>query len=565
MRIDAVTAAGFGPLTEQTLALAPGLTVITGGNESGKSSWHAAVYAALCGRRRSRGRPSAADQQFIEAHQPWSGGRWLVTAELTLDDGRQIELRQELSGLVDCRAVDVGLGRDVSAEIIHDGSPDASLWLGLSRSAFRATACVGQAELLDVIEAADGLQQALQRATATAGTASTAAAAIDDLETVRRAAVGRDTITAVRPLRKALDGLEAARARLEQARGAAGELGALAARRTAAQAEAAAAASALARAERALAVARAEPPEPAAVGRGFDAGVRTTRRLRIAAAAALIAAVLLVAGVLGAGVVRALSLVAGGLLAAALGAWAWRQRPAPARAPRAAHPANTAAEQLTSAVRAAEHRRYTADVEAARADTAYAVRAALVPQIAEAEEAVADAERELARVRELDETLELTIGFLARAQERVHREVVPDLTALLRYRLPQLTEGRYVQARIDPATLRVEVCGPDRDFRSAQLLSHGTAEQIYLLLRVALVELLTAGHDTCPLLLDDVTVHADPERTDRMLELLLELSAERQIVLFAQQDQVRAWASVRLSGSRDAHIELEPALVSRGG
>ena len=56
MRIVSVTAADFGPLRSSTLGLAPGLTVVVGGNESGKSSWHAALYAALCGRRRSRGR-----------------------------------------------------------------------------------------------------------------------------------------------------------------------------------------------------------------------------------------------------------------------------------------------------------------------------------------------------------------------------------------------------------------------------------------------------------------------------------------------------------------------------
>ena len=49
MRIEQVSVTGFGPLQDQTLALRPGLTVVVGGNESAKSSWHAATYAALCG------------------------------------------------------------------------------------------------------------------------------------------------------------------------------------------------------------------------------------------------------------------------------------------------------------------------------------------------------------------------------------------------------------------------------------------------------------------------------------------------------------------------------------
>ncbi len=88
---------------------------------------------------------------------------------------------------------------------------------------------------------------------------------------------------------------------------------------------------------------------------------------------------------------------------------------------------------------------------------------------------------------ELDETLGQAIGFLRRAQERVHRSVAPELTEVLRGWLPRLTDGRYVDARLDPATLAVSVAGAEANFAAHELLSHGTAEQIYLLLRVALV------------------------------------------------------------------------------
>jgi uncharacterized protein YhaN len=185
-----------------------------------------------------------------------------------------------------------------------------------------------------------------------------------------------------------------------------------------------------------------------------------------------------------------------------------------------------------------------------------------LPSAAEAEEGLEAARRELARVQELDDTLGLAIGFLTRAQERVHRAVAPELVCQLRTWLPRLTAGRYVDARLNPATLSVEVCGSGREFRRAELLSRGTAEQIYLLLRVALAARLTAGHDTCPLLLDDITVHADAPRTQQLLELLHELSAERQIVLFAQQAQVREWAERRLLRGRDGVVLLESVLTT---
>jgi predicted ATP-dependent endonuclease of OLD family len=70
MRIRKVTAHAFGPLVGETLEFADGMTVVVGDNESAKSSWHAAIYAALCGRRRGRGQPRKDEQRFIDLHKP---------------------------------------------------------------------------------------------------------------------------------------------------------------------------------------------------------------------------------------------------------------------------------------------------------------------------------------------------------------------------------------------------------------------------------------------------------------------------------------------------------------
>ena len=99
MRIESVTAHAFGPFLNETLELGPGMTIIYGPNESGKSSWHAALYAALCGMRRGRGRTMKADEAFEARHRPWNGDAWKVSAIVGLEDGRKkVELRHELDG-----------------------------------------------------------------------------------------------------------------------------------------------------------------------------------------------------------------------------------------------------------------------------------------------------------------------------------------------------------------------------------------------------------------------------------------------------------------------------------
>ena len=152
MRINKVTASAFGPLVDQELSLASGMTVIVGDNESAKSSWHAALYSALCGRRRGKGAPIKDDRRFSDLPRPWDADRWVVSANITLDDGRTVEMHQDLDGKVDCRARDMGMGAsDISNEIMFEGSPDASRWLGLDRRSFAATATVNQAELLKIL------------------------------------------------------------------------------------------------------------------------------------------------------------------------------------------------------------------------------------------------------------------------------------------------------------------------------------------------------------------------------------------------------------------------------
>jgi DNA repair exonuclease SbcCD ATPase subunit len=216
MRIKMVRAGAFGSLSGEELELADGMTVITGPNESGKSTWHAAIYAALCGMRRAKGAPHNADREFRARYQPWAGNDWSVGALVELDDGRTVELRHDLSGLVDCHATDTVLGSDLTGEVLFEGTPDASAWLGLNRRTFRSVACVRQAQILRVIEDAKALQDDLQRAAATAGGDQSAAKAIELIDAAHRDRVGFDRASSTGPLRRAKQRLAEAHAQQQR-------------------------------------------------------------------------------------------------------------------------------------------------------------------------------------------------------------------------------------------------------------------------------------------------------------------------------------------------------------
>ncbi len=85
MRFARVKAHDFGLLSEEELVLAPGMTVVHGPNEAGKSTWHAALYAGFCGIRRTRGQAARKDREFRERHKPWASARWRVTATVAVE------------------------------------------------------------------------------------------------------------------------------------------------------------------------------------------------------------------------------------------------------------------------------------------------------------------------------------------------------------------------------------------------------------------------------------------------------------------------------------------------
>ena len=599
MRFESVRAHPFGPFHDETLSLAPGLNVVYGPNEAGKSTWHAALYAGLCGMRRGKGAASTQDRRFRDRHRPWDArGEWAVSAVVALEDGRRVELRQDLANRVNCSASDADLaGRDYGSEIVYDGAPDGSRWLGLNRKSFLGAACVRQAQILGLLNDADVLQEDLQRAAATAGTDETAARALELLTTYRREQVGTAQAR-TKPLRTSEARLNTARLSLEAARRAHAEYlhrcrdverlekeARSDERRTAvlravlAEQEVSNAERRASRAEELSAQFLDGPPMPAAAGSAPRSAAPYLAAAGVAAGIGLALADFFAPGLV-AGVVSL------GYLA-----WWWltkrrQSAPAPetppgaeaegqrllleiqAEAIRLRREAATLAEHVDPAALAAvrgvspdqladaEREERTARDACLTARGQLDQLAADLPGVADAEDALAAATRELERVQRLDRTLARTIEFLERAEERVHRSVAPVLRATVLEWLPRVTGERYTDCKVDPESLQVDVRSGQGPWRTAGILSHGTAEQVYLLLRLALTRHLVAEGEVCPLILDDAVAACDADRKRALLETLHAVSAETQVILFTHEEDVRAWARQRISAPRDGLTDL---------
>ncbi|MFQ5913273.1 MAG: AAA family ATPase [Nitrospinota bacterium] len=83
-------------------------------------------------------------------------------------------------------------------------------------------------------------------------------------------------------------------------------------------------------------------------------------------------------------------------------------------------------------------------------------------------------------------------------------------------------------------------------------LSRGTADQLYLALRAACLELL-GGEEPLPLILDDPFVHYDDASRRRALTWLRRMAARTQVIFLAAREEYADWAE-RTAGEREARV-----------
>jgi uncharacterized protein YhaN len=95
-----------------------------------------------------------------------------------------------------------------------------------------------------------------------------------------------------------------------------------------------------------------------------------------------------------------------------------------------------------------------------------------------------------------------------------------------------MTESRYARviAPLDGGEIQVERADGSR--LSPQVLSRGTAEQLYLSMRLALVREYANHVDPLPVVFDDIFVNFDPDRSRTTFKAISELCATHQVLVF---------------------------------
>ena len=146
--------------------------------------------------------------------------------------------------------------------------------------------------------------------------------------------------------------------------------------------------------------------------------------------------------------------------------------------------------------------------------------------------------RRLAELERTNLAITYAQSALETAMQELQRRFAPDITRRAEYYLSRLTGGIYDRITIDDELNVLAARSSESTLRTAAWRSEGTGDQIYLALRLAVWEVLSPNS---PLILDDALVRFDQGRMEKAMELLKELSENRQILLFSCQDREKLW------------------------
>ncbi len=145
--------------------------------------------------------------------------------------------------------------------------------------------------------------------------------------------------------------------------------------------------------------------------------------------------------------------------------------------------------------------------------------------------------------------LTLALTELEEAENDLRATVVPRLAKLTKQYFSRLTDGKYNELELDnKIALSFE---SDYGMKSAEHLSAGTREGLYLCLRLALLRLIY-GDDATPILLDDAFAHMDGDRLSSLVKLLADDG--RQCFILACNG--RELAAIKKNGIECKEIKL---------
>lgn len=137
-------------------------------------------------------------------------------------------------------------------------------------------------------------------------------------------------------------------------------------------------------------------------------------------------------------------------------------------------------------------------------------------------------------------TYQLAIKWIQHALQLASADRFPKIVHQAEQFFATLTSGHYAQILLDDQG--IQVIDDDQQTFQVEELSLGTAEQLFIALRLGFVVVI-ADQLKLPILIDDGFVNFDQVRRQKMLAILQQLANRQQVIYFTADERALSWSA----------------------
>jgi len=146
-------------------------------------------------------------------------------------------------------------------------------------------------------------------------------------------------------------------------------------------------------------------------------------------------------------------------------------------------------------------------------------------------------------------TLMLLKSILMHADEVYRKEHQPDILKRVSTLMRIMTEGKYENVFISEG-FELQFLIEGNLYPISRAFSKGTLNQLFLAYRLAVIEMLSEGRESLPIVLDEAFINWDDERLSQTYRILEEMSMHHQIFIFTCHpisSEIKAHHKINLS------------------
>ena len=137
-------------------------------------------------------------------------------------------------------------------------------------------------------------------------------------------------------------------------------------------------------------------------------------------------------------------------------------------------------------------------------------------------------------LEEKNKIYEETKELMKSAYEKMKKNITPKFVDNLSQAINKISNGKYKNISISTEK-GIIVENENGKYIPVSLLSMGTIDELYLSLRISMIE--ESSNESMPIILDEAFAYFDDERLEKTLEYLINYSDKHQIILFTCTDR----------------------------